>query len=425
MRLTLLSIFPEYFDGPLRAGLMGKAVDAGVVSFDLVNPRDFARDRHRSVDDTPYGGGPGMVMSPGPLAEALESVPEPGRMLYLDPAGRPLDQDLARELAGEENITLVCGRYEGIDDRVAELFPLERVSVGQAVLNGGEAAALCLVESVARLKPGFMGKQASGEEESFSKGLLEYPHYTRPETFRGLAVPEVLRSGDHARIRDWRRRQSLLNTLKRRPDLLAEARLDKTDIRFLRSERTTRRGRNLALALVHAPVITGERKVGSTSLTNLDLHDISRVSRSYGLRGLYVVTPLQDQRKLAETLISHWTKGAGGRANPDRAEAVANVRLATDLDEAIRDMAETAGRKPRVVATSARGAGTAVPEDVRRWLSDEPVLLLLGTGHGLAREVMERVDAVLRPLRPFDEYNHLSVRAAAAVTVDRILADIF
>ncbi|MBN2139527.1 MAG: tRNA (guanosine(37)-N1)-methyltransferase TrmD [Desulfovibrionaceae bacterium] len=428
MRVNILSIFPEFFDSPLRAGLMARAVEKGLLGFSLIDPRDFAQDRHRSVDDRPYGGGPGMVMTPGPLARALRSVPEPGRMLALTPRGRPLDQALARELSAQEALTLVCGRYEGLDERLFELFPLEPVSVGDFVLNGGEAAALCLVEAVARLLPEFMGHGDSGLEESFSEGLLEYPQYTRPEEFEGLRVPEVLTAGDHAGIAAWRRRRSLEATLRQRPELLSGARLDAADLGALKALRPAGLGRNLYLALVHGPVLNKFGEIVTVSLTNLDLHDISRVSRSYRLGGMYALTPLEDQRALAESLIGHWLEGAGGRANPDRAKALAQVRVMDCLDSAVNDLERVSGQRPRLVATSARPVESAVhaaPAEVRQWLESSPVLLVLGTGHGLAPEIVDRADAVLRPLRWMDAYNHLSVRSAASVIVDRLLGDVY
>jgi len=223
MRLTFVTLFPEFFASPLACGLMARAVQAGVIETACVNPRDFASGRHKSVDDRPYGGGPGMVMLCEPLAKALESIARPGRMLLLSPRGRTLDQALAAELASEEALTLVCGRYEGMDERLMHLFPLTPVSIGDVVLTGGEAAALCLAEAVARLRPGFMGHEDSGAEESFSQGILEYPQYTRPRDFRGLTVPDVLLSGNHAEIEAWRRAQSELRTRRRRPDLLGAA----------------------------------------------------------------------------------------------------------------------------------------------------------------------------------------------------------
>jgi tRNA (guanine37-N1)-methyltransferase len=423
MNVTILTLFPEFFDSPLSAGLMAKARERGILSVTCVNPRDFAMDRHHTVDDGPYGGGPGMVMRPEPVVAALESVGRPGRVLQLSPRGAPLTQELARELSAEESLTVVCGRYEGIDARLSEVFPVTDVSVGDFVLSGGESAAVCLLEAVGRLLPGFMGKEASGEEESFSAGLLEYPHYTRPEEFRGLRVPEALLSGDHARIRRWRRDEALKVTLSRRPGLLDEAVLDRKDLATLAGVERARLGRNLYIALVHHPVLDKWQKVSTVSLTNLDVHDISRSSRTYGGAGLFVVTPLADQRELAATLLAHWTSGQGAAANPDRAKALSLVRIVEDLEAATAAVQAETGRSPFVVATSARPEGTASPAMVRAQLAKGPVLLVLGTGHGLAAPVLKRADATIRPIRCLDDYNHLSVRSAASILLDRLLGD--
>lgn len=425
MRCTILTLFPEFFDSPLDAGLMGKARESGLIDVALVNPRTYTTDRHNTVDDRPYGGGPGMVMRVEPWAKALQSLDRPGRILMMAPKGRPFTQALARELAQEESLTILCGRYEGFDARLEEIYPIEAVSMGDFVLNGGETAALAVLEAVSRLVPGFMGKEESGTEESFSAGLLEYPHYTRPEEYAGLVVPEVLRSGDHGRIAAWRKECSLRLTVSQRPDILPEAQLDEPDMDFLRGLSRNRPGRNLYCALVHYPVVLKEKNSGATSLTNLDIHDIGRSSCTYGLGGFYVTTPLEDQRRLLDTLLRHWTLGPGSRSNPDRAEALGRIKGVDDVRAAIEDIARRTGQVPYVVGTSAKGAGNATPASVRAMLEERPVLLVFGTGHGLAPEVLEGCDAILRPLRWMDGYNHLSVRAAAAIIMDRLLGDCY
>ncbi|MGZ8763261.1 MAG: tRNA (guanosine(37)-N1)-methyltransferase TrmD [Acidimicrobiia bacterium] len=220
MRVDLFSIFPEYLDGPLRASLLGRAREAGILDMRIHDPREHTTDRHRTVDDAPFGGGAGMVMRPEPLFAAIEAAAPPRPLLLLSASGRRFDQAMARELAGGEGFALVCGRYEGIDQRVADHACDGELSVADVVLSGGEAAALVVVEAVARLVPGVMGNETSAVDESFGpNGLLEHPQYTRPAEFRGWVVPEPLRSGDHARIERWRRAQSLRRTLDRRPDL--------------------------------------------------------------------------------------------------------------------------------------------------------------------------------------------------------------
>ncbi|HWS46846.1 MAG TPA: tRNA (guanosine(37)-N1)-methyltransferase TrmD [Acidimicrobiia bacterium] len=223
MRIDVFTIFPEYLDGPLRLSLVGRARDAGVVDLRLHDPRAFTTDRHRSVDDEPFGGGAGMVMTPGPLFAAVEAVTPARPLLLLSASGRRFDQALARELAADPGFSLICGRYEGVDQRVADHLCDGELSVGDFVLAGGEAAALIVVEAVVRLLSGVVGNEASIVEESFSESLLEYPQYTRPSEFRGWAVPDVLRSGDHGRVARWRRAMALRRTLERRPGLLARA----------------------------------------------------------------------------------------------------------------------------------------------------------------------------------------------------------
>jgi len=219
-RVDVFTIFPEYLGAPLDASLVGKARESGLLDVRLHDPRAHTTDRHRSVDDPPFGGGAGMVMMPEPLFAAVEAVDPPRPLLLLAPSGRSFDQDLARDLASGDGFSLLCGRYEGVDERVAEHLCDDAVSVGDYVLTGGEAAALVVIEAVARLVPGVLGNDASPEHESFSDGLLEEPQYTRPAEFRGWEVPEVLRSGDHARIARWRHAQALRRTLERRPDLV-------------------------------------------------------------------------------------------------------------------------------------------------------------------------------------------------------------
>lgn len=219
MRVDILTIFPGIFEGPLRESLLGKAIAAGILDVRVHDIREHATDRHRQVDDEPFGGGPGMVMKPEPIFAAVEASGG-GRVLLLSPAGRRLDQAWVRELSKEPHLVLVCGRYEGVDERVVEGLPAEEVSIGDYVLSGGEVPALVVLEAVTRIVPGVVGRQESLERESFEEGILDHPHYTRPQEYRGLTVPEVLLSGDHARIEAWRREQALRKTERNRPDLL-------------------------------------------------------------------------------------------------------------------------------------------------------------------------------------------------------------
>jgi tRNA (guanine37-N1)-methyltransferase len=221
-RASILTLFPEMFPGPLGVSLAGKALTAKVWSLDAIDIRAHATDKHRTVDDTPAGGGPGMVMKADVLAKALDSIPNDTRpRLLMSPRGRPLTQGRVQELARGPGTVILCGRFEGIDERLIEARKIEEVSLGDFILSGGEPAALALLDACVRLIPGVMGKEASAAEESFSQGLLEYPHYTRPAVFEGLAIPEVLTSGDHAKVEKWRQAEAERLTKERRPDLWA------------------------------------------------------------------------------------------------------------------------------------------------------------------------------------------------------------
>jgi len=226
-RARVLTIYPNMFPGMLGQALSGRALEDGLWSLDSVDIRDFASDKHRSVDDQPFGGGPGMVMRADVLADAIDAthpVPSDAPLIYLSPRGEPLNQNRAREIADGPGVTLICGRFEGVDERVLEARDVEELSVGDYVLSGGEPAAQIVLDTCVRLLPGVMGKQESLAEESFEDGLLEYPHYTRPREFEGRAVPDVLLSGDHDRIRKWRRQQAEVITRERRADLWARRR---------------------------------------------------------------------------------------------------------------------------------------------------------------------------------------------------------
>jgi tRNA (guanine37-N1)-methyltransferase len=239
VRITIVTIFPDMFPAPLDEGMIRVARERGVLDVQVVNLRDFTKDKHRTTDDSPFGGGVGMVMRPDPLFKAVEAAapePPPARhVVLLTPQGRPFRQDDAIRLAGLSHVVLLCGRYKGVDERVADHLVDEELSLGDFVLSGGEPAALCVVDAVARLLPGVLGDFDSAESDSFHSGLLDCAYYTRPAEFRGWKVPDVLVSGDHGKIARWRRQDSLRRTFERRPDLLARADLSDTDRAYLRT----------------------------------------------------------------------------------------------------------------------------------------------------------------------------------------------
>lgn len=235
----VLTLFPEMIEETLSHSITGRAIKEGLINVQAVNIRDFTMDKHKHVDDYPYGGGAGMVIKPQPIYDAYKSIKEKigekekTRVLYMSPQGKTFNQKMAEELAEEENIVLLCGHYEGIDERIIEEIVTDEVSIGDFVLTGGELAAITIIDTVSRLVPGVLGKEESFENESFSNGLLEYPQYTRPPEFMGRKVPDVLLSGHHANIDKWRREQSIIRTFNKRPDLLKNAPLSDKEKDFI------------------------------------------------------------------------------------------------------------------------------------------------------------------------------------------------
>ncbi len=430
MKFTVVTILPELIDpvlgGPtFGAGVVGRAREAGTISVTTINPRDFTTDRHRSVDDTPYGGGPGMVMKPEPLLAAIASVePAPHRIL-LTPSGTPLTQARVCELAKLPHLMLVCGRYEGVDERVIEQAIDEEISIGDYVLSGGELGALVVIDAVARLVPGVLGEATSADDESHSAGLLEYPQYTRPPKLGDAEVPAILLSGNHAAIAAWRRRQSIERTARRRPDLFT---------RFVPSAADRKLAPPLSarthLALVHHPVVDRTGKVVTSSLTNFDVHDLARSTLTYGLAAYHIVTPVTSQREKAQHIANLWLEELpvrDAKVSGSRAHALALVRTADSIETVLAELAAEYGKPPTVVATSARSesfpaAARRTPDQLvaEATLDSAPLLLVLGTGWGLADALIPSVSRMLTPIEGASNWNHLSVRSAAAILLDRL-----
>lgn len=417
MRVTVITIFPEMFESALAAGVLGKAIEAGLVTVDFVNPRDFCTDKHRSVDDTPYGGGPGMVMKAEPLCAAIEAAGQ-GHRVLMSPSGAPLTQPRVRELAGRDHLVLVCGRYEGIDQRVSDLCIDTELSVGDFVMTGGELAAMVTIDAVSRYIPGVLGEASSTDEESFSADLLEYPHYTRPPSFRGHDVPEILRGGNHGAIATWRHERSVERTAARRPGLLHRRR----DLIAQVTARTY-------VILAHHPIYDRTGEVVTSAVTNLDLHDIARSCATYGLAGYVLVHPVTAQRDKVDRIVSAWPQRshAPGAASDHRVEALNLVSTAATIAGALGAIRDHHNTEPRLVATSARPVGQVPVCDSDGALaamvaSPAPVALLFGTGWGLTDEVISKSDQLLAPIQGEPDFNHLSVRSAVAIVLDRLFA---
>ena len=421
LNFTIVTLFPAMFESPLNHSILKKAQEKGLISIVLVNPRDYTTDRHRITDDYPYGGGQGMVMKPEPLVVAIEDVKirrPRAKVILLSPHGRAFNQASAAELAKEEELVLICGRYEGVDERVKDFID-DEISIGDYTISGGEPAAIVVIDAVSRLVPGVLGNAKSAGDESFSNGLLEYPQYTRPEEFRGAKVPEALLSGDHERIRQWRRQMSVQQTQKRRPDLIGRVDLSSKEKELICNQRAP-----VYVALLHYPVYDKNRQIVTTAVTNMDIHDIARSGRTYGIKGFFVVIPVKALQRLALKIIDHWERGYGSQYNATRKEALALARVKDTLDDVLIDLEQEYGVRPRIVVTSARAGGRrtsfAQLQDMLR-NTTHPFLIILGTGWGLTETIISQSDYVLEALEGWTDYNHLSVRSAAAIILDRLL----
>lgn len=412
MKITVITAFPELMRGYLAASVLGRGIAAGKLEAEVVDIRDFSEGSYRQIDDYCYGSG-GMMLMAEPLAKAVESVSGGAKpyVVYPSPQGVRLHQELVEDLARKEHLVIVCGHYEGVDERFTEKYVDMEISLGDFVLTGGEMPAMAIVDAVSRLIPGVVGSESSVEEDSFYSGMLDTPHYTRPAQWRGERVPEVLLNGDAKAIERWRRRQSVERTLDRRPDIAGRAGI----IPWLSG--------GAYVMEVHYPVLDKRGEKSSTAITGMDLHDIARACRTYGIKKYLLVTPIAQQREMAKRIAGHWTSGWGADYNPDRREAFSTLKIFASVQKAVA-WAEEKEKKPvfKIATTAKRHAGaqhwlTLKREILRR---DHSPLIIFGTGWGLHDEVMDMADAVMTPIcGGKDGWNHLSVRSAVSITLDR------
>lgn len=414
MHVTILTAFPEFFADFLSTSMIGRAVKKGTIRVDVVDLRSFGTGGYRQVDDYSFGGGGGMVLLPEVMEKALASLEReggPGYVVYPSPQGDPLSQEIVETLAAQRHVLILCGHYEGLDERFTARRVDREISLGDFVLTGGEIPAMAIIDAMARLVPGVIGKESAVVEDSFYRGMLDHPHFTRPAEWEGEKVPEVLLGGNAALIEEWRRSSAAERTLSRRSDLIARANI--------RPYLT----RGVYAALVHYPVLDRRGEKSTAAVTGLDLSDIARSCRTYGIDRFLVATPLQSQRELVKTVARHWTEGGGGEANPARKEAFSRLRTAASLTRAIEWIAKREKEPPLIIGTSAKKREGAFHwlEAKRKILREKkPVLFVFGTGSGLHEEALEQCSVILQPLSGgAEDYNHLSVRTAAGVVFDR------
>ncbi|MFZ4402851.1 MAG: tRNA (guanosine(37)-N1)-methyltransferase TrmD [Pseudobdellovibrionaceae bacterium] len=455
MKFDVLTVFPEIINSTLQFGVVGQACKKNLLQVQAHNLRQWTEDVHGSVDDRPYGGGDGMVFLPEILTKALVGLKTAeSHVVYLSPQGKKWTANKAKKWSSQKHIILISGRYAGVDQRFINEHIDEEISVGDFVLSGGEVPALAIIDSVARWLPGVLGHESSAEADSFSNGLLEAPLFTRPQDWQGRLSPEILLSGHHAKITDWKTQVSLLVTAQKRPDLFRQylAKLsshEKISIKqklfdFYQALSDADKGSLgldpdpqkwrcwlqkplVAVGLVHYPILDQNKKIVATNITNFDIHDIARACRVYGVDQYYIIHPMREQLMFVERVLDHWRTGRGAAFNPMRRTALGLVQTSESLEKAIADWHLQVGPGP-VIATHARpveGAPsidfTCLRENI--W-QGQGHFIVFGTGFGLTEETMRGCSAVLESIQgsSMDDYRHLSVRSAVSICLDRLLS---
>ncbi len=429
MKFDIVTIFPGFFDSAFSFGVISRAVESKAVEINVHDLRTYSAEKHGKTDDTPYGGGSGMLMTPEPIGNAIARIREKGlrsAVILTTPKGDEFDDRKAQELCGFEQLIILCGRYEGVDDRVSELYVDMKISTGKYINSGGEYACSLIVDAVSRYLPGVLGNTESLASESLTNGLLEYPQYTKPRTYKGKKVPDVLLSGDHEKIRKWRRQESIKSTFIHNPACLDDAQLSEEEDSFLKELKAgDSPGFRVYIALVHYPAYNSRLEVVSTAFKSIDAHDISRDATTYGVKKFYLINPVEEQRRLAGRLVDHWIEGEGRNFNKTKSKAFGIIRIMSTIEETIEQIEEIEGERPKIVVTDARFSDDMTGYRALRekiFENTEPFLILFGTGWGLTLETIKAADYVLKPVSGYSEFNHLSVRSAAAVVLDRLLS---
>jgi tRNA (guanine37-N1)-methyltransferase len=428
MKVSIVTLFPELYHAFLKTSLIQKAVDKQLLSFNLTSVFNYVEPKER-IDAPTFGHNAGMLLRPDVLEKAFDQQDQAyGKSfkIFLSPQGKKLTQTTSKQLwdkiQGHQHIMFVASRYEGIDARVEEVYADEVVSVGDFVVMGGDIPAMLLMECLFRHIPSVVGKQESVLLDSFSGPFVDHPEYTKPVIWKDREVPEILRSGNHAAIAAWRKELSVKLTTQKH-------------FAWLRSHWLTSKDRDLSrkyipnhyVVLMHDEIVLKGGKVGTTSVTSIDIHDIARSSATYNLKNYFIVTPLIDQQKIVGTILDFWKdQQVGAEYNRDRHQALDSVVLKSSLQAVLDQIEQVEGKKPVIIGTSARfdqhqDKMISYHDQEKVWAHDRPVLLVLGTGHGMAPQLLEKCDYFLQPLQGFSDFNHLSVRSAAAIMFDKWL----
>lgn len=428
MNISILTVFPQLYDTFLQTSLIGRAQDKGIVNINASSFFKYVAPKER-IDAPIIGHGSGMVIRPDVIEAAVadkEAQFGAAFKIFFSPQGRKLNQPLLRELLDKlkavNHLMLIPSRYEGMDARVEEEYADEIVSVGDFVVMGGDIPAMLFLEGLLRLMPGVVGKQESIEEESFSGPFVDFPVYAPPALWKGMQVPEILKSGNHGAVKAWRMDKAIEKTVYHHFEWLRSYPL--TDAQIAACKPYIPRH---YVTLQHGDVMVGDsggKKPGATSVTSIDIHDIARASKTYGIEQFFITTPLLDQQKIVRTMLDFWQTGVGADYNPHRHTAVNAVSLQADIGSVIESIEAREGMKPLLVATSARvtektDRHITFFDQERVFAAKRPILFVFGTGKGLTDELLGRCDYILMPVKGFSEFNHLSVRSAVAIILDR------
>lgn len=425
MKISILSVFPELYDSFLQTSLIKRAQAAGLVDIQTESFFSYVEPKER-IDAPTFGHGAGMLIKPAVVQagiEHFESKSGKALKVFFSPHGKKLDQDYLKKLsvkiAAQGHLMIVAGRYEGMDARVEHQYADELLSIGDYVLMGGDLPAMVLLEGLLRLIPGVVGKSDSVEHESFTGPFVDYPEYTEPVVWHNQEVPAVVRSGNHKALADWRQGEALKRTLRHHFDWLRSYPLDDHQKELVREAIPPH-----YVALCHSEVLIGpERTVGTTSVTSIDIHDIARTSQTYGMKQFFIVTPLVDQQRITQTLLDFWQTPVGIEYNYNRHNALSSTHLVDTLDAAIARIRQLEGKEPVIIATTARTVEHARKitffDQGEVWALEKPVLFVFGTGRGFSQDFLNRCDFILTPVKGMSPFNHLSVRSAVAIILDR------
>lgn len=425
MNISIITLFPDLYIPFLDTSLVKKAHQKGIVSINTANLFNYCTAKQR-IDGATFGPGAGVVIKPEIIEQAIddnEIKKGEAFKIFFSPSGRKLNQtllvDISIKIQTKKHLMLLPARYEGMDYRVEKYYADEIISIGDYVLMGGDLPAMVFLEGILRLIPGVIGKKESVQEDSFSGAFVDYPQYTEPISWKGEKVPEILRSGDHQKIKNWREDQAVKETVENHFQWLRTHIHDKEDVK-----KALKYIPPHYAVIMHDQVVLPGAQEGTSSVTSIDIHDIGRSARTYGIKKYFIVTPLIDQQKIVKKLMEFWQTQVGIDYNPHRHEALSNVVLCSNLDEVINIIKEENKNDPILIATTARSKEN-LNKRITYWDQDKvfkerkPILFIFGTAQGLSAKLIDKSDFILEPIEGFSNFNHLSVRSAAAIIFDR------